>query len=129
MPSCQVGSQTGQLPKTLPILSAFLFSVLVFLGSTQNVRAATITVPAGGDLQGAINAAQPGDTIVVQAGATYLGPFTLPNKSGSSYITIESSRAAEINGRVSPAQSYLLAKLRSNRIAEQIIRTDPGAHH
>jgi hypothetical protein len=129
MPSCQVVSQTGQLPKKLPILSAFLFSVLILFGSTPNVRAATIIVPAGGDLQAAITAAQPGDTIVVQAGATYLGPFTLPNKPGSSYITIESSRAAEIIGRVTPAQSYLLAKLQSNRIAEQIIRTDPGAHH
>ena len=38
------------------------------------------TIPAGGDLQGALNAAQPGDTLVLQAGATYTGNFTLPTR-------------------------------------------------
>ena len=45
-------------------------------------------VPAGGNLQAAINAANPGDTITLQAGATFTGSFTLPTKSGSSYIYI-----------------------------------------
>ena len=45
----------------------------------------------GGDLQGAINAANPGDTIKIQAGATFVGPFTLPVKSGSTYIIIRIS--------------------------------------
>ena len=36
--------------------------------------AATLTVNAGGDLQAAINAAQPGDTILVQAGRCSLDP-------------------------------------------------------
>ena len=48
-------------------------------------------VNAGGDLQAAINNAQPGDTILLQAGATFTGNFILPNKGGSSYITIRSS--------------------------------------
>src|SRR3989442_7327869 len=55
------------------------------------VSAAIITVPSGGDLQAAINAAQPGDTIVLQAGATYIGTFWLPNKQRRSYITIQSA--------------------------------------
>ncbi|HVG20884.1 MAG TPA: hypothetical protein VNI02_17685, partial [Blastocatellia bacterium] len=45
----------------------------------------TITVPAGGDFQAALNGARPGDTIVLQAGATYITSsdgFVLPNKSG-----------------------------------------------
>ena len=37
--------------------------------------AATLYVYAGGDLQGALNAAQPGDEIVVEAGATFSGSF------------------------------------------------------
>ncbi len=39
------------------------------------------TVSAGGDLQGAINAANSGDTIQLQAGATFTGTFTLPAKN------------------------------------------------
>src|SRR5262249_10415197 len=48
----------------------------------------TISVSAGGDFQAALNTAQPGDTILLQAGATFTGNFVLPVKSGSSYITI-----------------------------------------
>src|SRR5206468_12050000 len=49
------------------------------------------SVPAGGDFQGALNSAQPGDAIVLQAGATYTGNFTLPVKSGSGWIYVQSS--------------------------------------
>ena len=110
------------------IINAFTtVSILLILTATS--FAATLVVPAGGDLQAAINTAVPGDTIVLEAGATYRGPFTLPAKSGNSFITIQSSRAAEITGRVTPSQSALLARLRSNSPAQPIIKTDPGAHH
>ncbi len=39
------------------------------------------TVNAGGDLQGALNAANCGDTIELQAGATFTGVYTFPAKS------------------------------------------------
>ena len=49
-------------------------------------------VAAGGNLQQAINDAQLGDTIVLAAGATFSGNFTLPNKTtGSGWITIRTS--------------------------------------
>ena len=105
---------------------AIISTLLIFATATFG---ATLAVPAGGDLQAAINTAAAGDTIVLEAGATYRGPFTLIPKSGESFITIQSSRASEITGRVSPSQSNLLAKLRSNTVAEPIIKTTPGAHH
>ncbi len=40
-------------------------------------------VPAGGALQQAIDAAQPGDTITLEPGALYTGNFVLPNKTGN----------------------------------------------
>jgi hypothetical protein len=39
------------------------------------------SVPAGGDLQAALDSASCGDTIELQAGATYTGLFTLPAKN------------------------------------------------
>src|SRR5438270_6528818 len=47
-----------------------------------------ITVASGGNFQAALDAANPGDTIVLQAGATFSGNFSLPFKSGSAWIVI-----------------------------------------
>ena len=90
-----------------------------------------IQLDKSGDLQAAINRAKPGDTIVLQAGAIYIGPFTLPVKNGNEYITIQSSRIAELpeGARVSPAQSALFAKLQSSEKSAAIVKTQPGAHH
>ena len=63
--------------------------VSVFVCSPA-VHAATITVNAGGDLQAAIDAARPGDTILIAAGAVFTGNYTLPAKGGTAYITISS---------------------------------------
>jgi len=57
----------------------------------------TVTVDAGGDLQAALNSAQLGDTIVLKAGATFTGPFRLPNKTtGSGWIYVVSSNLASL---------------------------------
>jgi hypothetical protein len=121
-------SQNVSLP--LSIFQCLIIASIVALATVQ-ARAATINVPAGGSLQSAINAAQPGDTIVLQAGATYTGDFVLPNKSGSTYITIQSSRVAELldGVRVGPAQSALLARLQSASSASPIITAAAGSHH
>src|SRR5687767_8873221 len=46
---------------------------------------AVFNLNSGGDLQFALNAAQPGDTIVLQAGAVFTGNFTMPAKSGNGW--------------------------------------------
>src|SRR2546430_9009628 len=51
----------------------------------------TTFVAAGGNLQSALNNAQPGDTILLEAGATFSGSFTLPLKSGNGWIVIPTS--------------------------------------
>ena len=57
-------------------------SLLILFISASIASAATIVLPAGGDLQAAVNNAAPGDTIVLEAGATYRGPIWLPKKTG-----------------------------------------------
>src|SRR5262245_20273926 len=51
----------------------------------------TIRVPAGGDLQKALDEAKPGDQIELQARATYEGPFRLKAKEGDGWIVVTSS--------------------------------------
>jgi hypothetical protein len=97
-----------------------------------DARAATINVRAGDNLQAAIDAALPGDTLLLEAGATFAGNFVLPVKSGADFITI---RTADLAGalpgsgdRISPADSPRLAKIRSSNTMAAL-RTAPGAHH
>ncbi|WP_284352799.1 ricin-type beta-trefoil lectin domain protein, partial [Roseisolibacter agri] len=47
-----------------------------------------IAVPAGGDLQAALDAAQPGDVITLANGATYAGNFVLPSKPAGGWIVV-----------------------------------------
>ena len=83
-----------------------LFAILVLglaLACAQRPRRvlgsgtqAIITVRAGQDLQAAIDEAHYGDTIVVEAGASYTGPLRLRDKgagtgSDADYITIRTS--------------------------------------
>ena len=91
----------------------------------------TIAVAPGGDLQAAVDAAKPGDTLVLAAGATYRGPVTLPATSGDGWIIIRSSRADELTAgqRVSPADAPRMARIVSTRASDPAIRTAPGAHH
>ena len=81
--------------------------------------AATISVPAGGNLQAAIDAAKPGDVIELAAGATFDGPFKLRAKAGmsaTSRITIRSVMSSGLPAagvRITPAAAPLLANIRS----------------
>ena len=59
----------------------------------SNSPASGSVLNTGDDLQGAINRAKKGDTIVLQAGATFTGPIILPDKgpgfsTDADYITI-----------------------------------------
>src|SRR5437879_3189771 len=121
--SSPVSAQVSTLP-TLP---------LVFLDTTYSAPSGqTIAVPAGGSFQAALDAAQPGDVIQLQAGATFTGPFLLPNKPGTGWIYIQSSALANLpppGTRVSPAQASLMPIIVSGNIFYPAISTAAGAHH
>src|SRR5215212_7655314 len=112
------------------IIKLITITLTLFV-TTLTAHAATITVPAGGNLQSAINAAQYGDTIVLEAGAIYTGSYVLPLKSGTGEIVIQSSRLNELpeGARVNPSLSGLFARLQSAINAEAVVRTIAGAHH
>lgn len=90
----------------------------------------SVPVHSGGDFQAALNAAQPGDEIVLQAGATFVGPFVLPAKSGAGWIIIRSSGALPSAGvRVQPSDAAQMPKLVSQNSSIPVIQTAPGAHN
>ena len=93
-----------------------LLAMLLSCGAMA-VDAATIYVATGGSLQQALNAAQPGDTILLQEGAEFVGNFVLPVKSGVDWITVRSSAPDSVlpaaGVRIRPADAPLLARLRS----------------
>jgi hypothetical protein len=113
--------------------SRHLFAgILAVVLAPSALVAATIAVPPSGNLQAAINAANPGDVIVLTAGATYRGSFLLPAKNGSSPITIRTAPNSQLppaGRRIVPAlHAHLLAKIQSTS-SVPAIRTAPGAHH
>jgi hypothetical protein len=88
-------------------------------------------VAAGGDLQAALDSAQLGDLILLDAGATYTGNFTLPAKSGDGWITVQTNRLDALppaGTRVGPGNAAAMAKLVTPGV-EPAIRTAAGAHH
>jgi hypothetical protein len=101
--------------------------------------AQTVRVGKGGDLQRALDQARPGDTIVLEAGESYVGSFMLPAKAAatgtdSDYITIRTSAADEAlpdgQTRLDPTRhGRLLARLVSPGQGKPVIYTAPGAHH
>ena len=90
----------------------------------------TLAVPAGGDLQAALNSARPGDVIQLAAGAAYTGPFTLPAKSGTGWIVITSSATTlpPPGTRVAPGNASLMPKILGPQGSPAIL-TASGAHH
>jgi hypothetical protein len=120
----------------------------VYLGNSSAVSAATLTVCSSGcaytDPQAAINAAVPGDTILLRAGQTFVGHLTLKAKSSTStsYITIKSDATSGLPGEgvrlVPSGRSGANTSLSSlPRLVGKggaykttpIIRAESGAHH
>lgn len=108
---------------------------------------AVITVgPVGrdfSDLQSAINAANPGSVLVLDAGAVFKGSFSLPDKPGEGWIILTSSHlyllpAAEkrvqpdapTGNSAFPTQKDAMPKVVStNPSGLPCFRTMPSAHH
>ncbi len=105
----------------------------VYMDTTMPVQSGQIiNVSSGGNLQTAIDNAQPGDTIVLQAGAVYTGSFVLRNKSNpnNKWIVIKSGGSLPAEGvRVTPSHAGQLAKIQSNSSEATPLQTELGANY
>jgi len=73
---------------------------LSLLLSATPAAAATLTVPAGSNLQQAIDSASPGDTIALAPGATFNRQLHAAGQSGDAAITIRTSGDADCRMRI-----------------------------
>ncbi|MEO7997433.1 MAG: hypothetical protein ABI852_08315 [Gemmatimonadaceae bacterium] len=84
-------------------------------------------VLAGQDLQAVLNAAQPGDEIVLANGATFTGNFVLPPKTGAGWIVVRGDVAISAPGtRIDPKMLLSAGTIVTNN-SDPAIRTGPGA--
>ncbi|NOT49046.1 MAG: hypothetical protein HOP17_15000, partial [Acidobacteria bacterium] len=103
-------------------------------GSGLEFGEKTITVRKGGDFQAALDRAVPGDSIILEAGATFAGAFKLPRKTGAELIIIRSSapddRLPPPGIRFDPVKTAaVVPKLVSDVKGEPVISAVDGAHH
>ena len=93
------------------------------------VTGRTIHVAADGNLQEALDQAQPGDAITLAPGATYRGPFHLRRKDGDQWILIASAAKdlPPAGTRVGPSDAPKMPKLVA--ASESVFRAEAGAHH
>src|SRR5438477_10951428 len=108
-----------------------LFALIVALAISiaANPVPSEIIVQASGDLQKAIDQAKPGDTILLEHGATFVGNFVLPARSGGDarIITLRTAGddAVPAGDRMTPDAASPLAKLRSPN-GSPALTTKPG---
>ena len=138
-----MGFRVGVVPGLLALLLMLLVGPAwalspelprVFLDTTLLPSTGkTIAVAAGGDVQAALDTARAGDVITLEAGATFTGPFTLPNKRGRRWITVrtsaDDSSLPPPGTRVTPSHAAAMPKIVAGAISGHAIVAASGAHH
>jgi hypothetical protein len=138
-----IGKSAAFVIVTAALVACLAFAYTQRRGATRQERPrtvsgsgpATVLLKAGDNLQTALDRARPGDTIMLEAGATFRGAFKLPNKEGrADFITIRSSapdsQLPAAGERLDPARyAAVLPKVVSDVAGAPAIETAAGAHH
>lgn len=114
-----------------------IFFAFLALFAAQSAQAATLNVPSSQfpTVQSAVNAANSGDTIVLQAGIVFRESVVLKYKPGNQYITIQSSAMHLLppdGHRVNPSFAAQMPKIVPANYGESAFRTEitaAGASH
>ncbi|MGA9771361.1 MAG: hypothetical protein WBV94_20165 [Blastocatellia bacterium] len=123
-------------PRTF--IAAIIFATVILPVSILGAKPKVFNVATSEDFQTALNSAKQGDVIEIEANASLVGNFVLPDKTDSpasrsdDWVTIRSSAADEQlppeGTRITPAYSNAMPKLISPN-TEPALRAEPGAHH
>lgn len=87
----------------------------------------TVQVNAGEDLQAAVERARDGDELVLEAGATFVGPIYLPHRPGSGWLTIRSAWSGDPGVRARPSDGR--ARILAGGSPLAAIVTGPRSRH
>ncbi len=119
-----ISSVAGRAAPAPPALPRVLLDT-----AWQRPSGMSLSVNGGGDLQNALDIAQYGDEIVLEAGATFSGNFLLRQKSGTGWITIRSSNLDSMpeGTRVGPSFAGSMAKIVTPN-SSPVFAAEPGAH-
>jgi hypothetical protein len=90
-----------------------------------------IKVPSGGNVQAALERAESGDVVELEAGGVYVGQINLPLRPHTDFVTIRSSAADRLpeGKRVSPADRVHMATITSGMLGRAAVMAEKGAHH
>jgi hypothetical protein len=97
---------------------------------SDSIGGRTISLRGGGDLQATLNSAREGDTLVLQAGATWTGNFELPARANKGWITLRGSMESKLPSsgvRVSPAHAAAMPKILTPNASPALSAKD-GTH-
>jgi hypothetical protein len=114
-------------------VAAVLAAVAMAAAMVGDTSASTVTVHAGEDLQQILNAARPGDTILLERGATFTGNFVLPPRLGDDDrdIVLRTAGDADLPAegeRMAPPFAPQLAKLQSPN-GSPALQAAPASRH
>jgi hypothetical protein len=113
-------------------LGLTLLALVLLLSPVASRQLTAIRVADRGDLQAALNAAKPGDVVLLAPGGHYIGNFVLPARPASeqAIITIRTDADAlpPEGTRITPEASGTLAMIQSQN-SDPALRAAPGAHH
>ena len=104
---------------------------------STSAQAVDFTVTDGDGLRSALSLAVGGDTIRLQAGNEFVGPFTLPQKTGTGWITLQSTDCAvpalpSPGTRVTPVDASCMPRLVPKKTgtlssSDSVVVAAPGA--
>ena len=106
---------TGHPAEVIPALPQVFLNTVA--PAAPDVGGVVLSVANGGNLQAALDSAQPGDVVELAAGATFTGNFVLKNKGVTSkWITVRPSNFASLPAEGSRMTPAIAASLNLPRI-------------
>jgi hypothetical protein len=99
-------------------------TAILVLAADLPLHAATLAVAAGGDLQAALTAARPGDEVVLDPSARFVGMFILPVKPAGPPITVRSSATLPERRLEWPQDAPLLPTISSGTVMSALEGTN-----
>jgi hypothetical protein len=103
---------------------------VVYRSITEPSTPPTIDVPPGGNLQLALSDIPAGGIVRLASGATYVGNFILPAKTGTGVVTITTNTTLPPAGtRIDPSYRVQLATLRSPNVMPALATAARAANY